>query len=52
MRKTIETLCLCVVAGLILFWLFRLVTDFKTTLVVTIVLVIAGLVKSRFFGKD
>ncbi|KRM05775.1 hypothetical protein FC89_GL001485 [Liquorilactobacillus ghanensis DSM 18630] len=51
MENIIKILCLCLVAGLILFLIFRFVTDFKATLVLALIILVGNFIKTHFFGK-
>lgn len=51
MKNIIEVLCLLVVVGLLLFLVFRFVTDFKATLLLTLAILVGIFVKTHFFGK-
>jgi len=52
MEKFVEILCLCIVVGLLLFLIFKFVTDFKATLVLALAILVGSFVKTRFFGKN
>ncbi len=51
MEKTIEILCLCLVAGLLLSLVVSFVTDFKVMLLVTIALLGGNFIKTHLLRK-
>ena len=51
MGKTVEIISLATIAGLFIFLIYQFATDFKTTLIVVLLLSLVMYVKKRFFGK-
>jgi len=51
MEKIIEFLCLILVVGLLLFLIFRFMTDFRATLLLVLAISVGIFIKTHFFGK-